>query len=203
MEQLLSITTIPAKVNYNITSAKLVYDSHPAKMEVTREKGGLKVDSEPVKIEIDQRKMFDSINLKSPSKVARDYKNEGWQESYEAIAKTVKDGNRLLPVNRMTPADIVAAHKAPKQLDMKVSFMPSEKAEIRWQKSEFNMSFTPDKLKFDFDVNPRADLNYIPGDIKFIMEQRPEVVIEYVGSPRYVPPSADPNYAEPMIDRNI
>ena len=44
----------------------------------------------------------------------------------------------------------------------------------------------------------KANGNYefIPGDIEMSITQQPDVLIEYVGGPIYVPPSADPNYVD-------
>lgn len=39
----------------------------------------------------------------------------------------------------------------------------------------------------------RTELEFVPGSIEFTVTQKPAVNIEYVGSPIYVPRSADPN----------
>ena len=42
-------------------------------------------------------------------------------------------------------------------------------------------------------------MNYIPGKFNFSITQYPEVKIEYLGEPVYVPKSADPNYDEEAV----
>ena len=39
-------------------------------------------------------------------------------------------------------------------------------------------------------------MNYIPGKFSIEILQYPKVSVEWLGSPTYVPPSADPNYVE-------
>ena len=53
-----------------------------------------------------------------------------------------------------------------------------------------------DKLNFDLKME-QGNFKFIPGDIQLSITQQPDVLIEYIGGPLYVPPSADPNY-EPI-----
>jgi hypothetical protein len=50
-----------------------------------------------------------------------------------------------------------------------------------------------DKLNFDWKIE-RGEFKFTPGDIKFTVKQRPDVIIKYTGGPIYVPRSSDPNY---------
>ena len=55
------------------------------------------------------------------------------------------------------------------------------------------MKYETDRLQFDWQINP-PHFECIPADVDITMTQRPDVQITYVGSPIYVPRSADPNY---------
>ena len=44
----------------------------------------------------------------------------------------------------------------------------------------------------------RPEFEFIPVSIEFIIEQMPELDIEYLGDPIYFPRSADPNYEPPL-----
>ena len=52
------------------------------------------------------------------------------------------------------------------------------------------------KLNFDMKV-ANGNFEFVPGDIELSITQHPEVRIEYIGGPIYVPPSSDPNF-EPL-----
>mgnify|MGYP003311655983 CR=1 FL=1 len=61
---------------------------------------------------------------------------------------------------------------------------------------DITIDYQLDKLNFDWKTQ-QGSFEFIPGDIEIMVSQRPEVRIEYIGDPLYVPPSADPNY-EPI-----
>lgn len=52
-----------------------------------------------------------------------------------------------------------------------------------------------DKLNFEFKLS-NGDFEFILGSIEMNITQYPDVIIEYIGKPIYVPPSADPDYVE-------
>ena len=58
------------------------------------------------------------------------------------------------------------------------------------------MLFRSDKLNFDLKI-ANGNFEFIPGNIEMSITQHPDIMIEYIGGPIYVPPSADPNY-EPI-----
>ncbi|MBE6854703.1 MAG: hypothetical protein E7501_03500 [Ruminococcus sp.] len=45
--------------------------------------------------------------------------------------------------------------------------------------------------------NAKRQMEYTPGKVSIEVESRAEVEIEYLGSPRYVPPSSAPDYEPP------
>ena len=51
-------------------------------------------------------------------------------------------------------------------------------------------------MNFDWQVQ-KGTFEFIPGDIEISISQMPDVRIEYIGEPLYVPPSAAPGY-EPI-----
>ena len=40
----------------------------------------------------------------------------------------------------------------------------------------------------------KKEMKFTPGDIELIIKEYARVELNYIGSPVYVPPSADPNY---------
>jgi hypothetical protein len=58
-------------------------------------------------------------------------------------------------------------------------------------------AYSADRANFEMSVGfGLQDMEFIPASIKFTVDQRPEVKIEYIGGPIYVPKSADPNYVD-------
>ena len=56
-----------------------------------------------------------------------------------------------------------------------------------------NLQYEMDKLNFDWKISNER-FEFIPGNIEVFIKQHPDIIIEYIGDPMYVPPSANPNY---------
>lgn len=205
MQQLLQITRVPIKMEVTVNRAKLEYKDSTAKVDVTRQRGGFKMEARPIKIQIDSTAMRDTMALKGPDLIARDYASDSVRIGYEAIASIVQKGNDLATGPQRggyTPAQLATQQGTQKTLDMVLSFLPSEGPDISWKDGTLSVNYTPDKLDFNWDVPLGAELEFVPGKIEFVISQMPRVNIEYIGEPRYVPPSANPNY-EPVMDKTV
>ncbi len=73
-----------------------------------------------------------------------------------------------------------------------MAFIPATGPELDVTPGQISFDFSADQLEYDWDVHSRPSLEYVPGGIEFSVEQYPEVIIEYIGEPIYVParPSA-------------
>lgn len=80
--------------------------------------------------------------------------------------------------------------------ELNLEFLPSAAPELSWEGGEMSIRYEMDKLQLDWRIN-QSEFTFTPGDIEFVMTQRPEIIVKYVGGPLYVPPSSDPNY-EPI-----
>ena len=56
-----------------------------------------------------------------------------------------------------------------------------------------------DKLNFDMKID-QGDVKFIPGTIELSISQYPDVEIEYMGEPIYVPPSAAAHFTGEVVD---
>ncbi|MBR5229626.1 MAG: hypothetical protein IKW01_02125, partial [Firmicutes bacterium] len=104
----------------------------------------------------------------------------------------IGEGNEIL-------SKIFAERVAPEVGDFQLDFLPSVGPNIEWEAPELNIEYEMDKLNFAAKVG-KGDFEFIPGSIDLIIEQMPDVHIEYVGKPIYVPPSADPHYEGSQVD---
>ena len=59
--------------------------------------------------------------------------------------------------------------------------------------ADLTIWYEMDRMNFDMKV-ANGNFEFIPGNINIEITQYPDVQIEYVGGPIYVPLSADPNY---------
>ncbi len=196
MEPLLEIKTIPMTLEMKINRARLELVTTDATFELSRSKGGLKMQMRPAKLKIDTVEARYSAGIKNVMEMVRDFAKKGVQAAYEATATYAREGNLMLDINIMdNPIPEIAMKKFISDVSFNLGFIPSSGPDISWDTGGISMSFELDKLDFDWNIE-RPQINFIPGSIEFIISQYPRVEIKYIGTPIFVPPSANPNYKE-------
>lgn len=193
MEPLIRITTIPIAIELKVNNAHLEYNSSSAEVEVSRTQGGLKIRSRPIKLNIDT---FEARNSVSPTtrRSISQAAEKGKAAAYEATATLAKEGQ--LMVNAKLGEDVLSQifkSRNTINTDFGLAFTPKAPPEITWSDPDFTIQYQMDKLNFDWKV-AKGDFEFIPGNIEVSVTQQPDVLIEYIGGPIYVPPSADPDY---------
>lgn len=196
MEPLLEIKTIPMSMEFRINKARYEIATTDATFELTRNKGGLQMQMKPTKLNIDTVEARYSAGIKSPRRSIEDFAKKGVQAAYEATATYAKEGNLMLNINISdNPIAEIAMKKFFSDVNFNLGFAPGTGPDISWDIGGISMNFEMDKLDFDWNVE-RPHINFIPGSIEFIIKEYPKVEINYIGTPIFVPPSANPNYKE-------
>lgn len=68
--------------------------------------------------------------------------------------------------------------------------------------SSTSFDYSMDRETFDWNTTSKPQLEYVPASIEYSVAQYPQVIIEYVGEPIYVPASSNPNYVPPP-EKNV
>lgn len=197
MEQLIKITTVPIQYTIKVNRARLEHHSSKAELEISRNKGGLSIKSRPVKLNLDS---FEARNSVVPTTVrsVKQTAQKGAEAAYSATAQFAQEGH--LMVNAKLGDDVLsnifAQRSAAPTGDFELGFIPNEPVNIDYQAPDLTINYEMDKLNFDLKV-ANGNFEFIPGNIEMSITQHPDILIEYIGGPIYVPPSADPNY-EPI-----
>lgn len=196
MERLIEITTIPIEVQMTVNHARLDYKRSTVDLEVSRDKGGIKIQSRPIRLQLDT---FEARNSVCPTAMRsiEQAAQKGNQKVYDTMATYARRGDLLLEAK--IGEQLISKFAMEGQqvnTDFAMQFLPSVDPDISWEDAELNIRYEMDKLNFDWRMN-EGSFEFTPGDIEFSVTQRPDVVIKYIGSPVYVPPSSDPNY-EPV-----
>lgn len=201
MQPLLKIQTVPINIEYKVQRASLQHQSTPPRVNITRNRGSLNIQTRPAKVNIDSYETRASAGLKSAPRAIQESAAEGKNAAYEATRRFAEEGNQRLDSGgaKNTIADIVTSRMI-KSAETITAFIPSVRPEITVDPGAISFDVTMDKLTFDWNINHKPQLEFVPGNIEFAVTQYPQVIIEYVGSPIYAPPSADPNYEPPAID---
>ncbi len=196
MERLIEITTVPIEIQMKIKNAKLDYKRSTVDLEISKDQGGLKIHSKPIRLQIDT---FEARNSVCPTAMRsiEQAAQKGTQKVYDTMATYARRGDLLLEAK--IGEQLISQFAMESQqvnTDFAMQFLPSAAPDISWEDSELSIRYEMDKLNFDWRMN-EGKFEFTPGDIEFSVTQQPDVIIKYVGSPLYVPPSSDPNY-EPV-----
>ncbi len=197
MNQLIRITTVPIQYELKVNNARLEYSRAKAELEISRNEGGLSIKSRPVKLHLDASEARNSVVPTTTRSVAQTAQ-KGKEAAYSATAQLAQEGQLLVKadIGQDVIGQIMQQRTAPATGEFQLGFTPSAPVDISYEAADLTINYEMDKLNFDLKV-ANGNFEFIPGNIEMSITQRPDVVIEYVGGPLYVPPSADPNY-EPI-----
>ena len=200
MEPLLKITNVPIAFELKVHNARLEYKTGTADLELKRDNGGLSIKSSPIKVNIDTFESRDSISPASVMSSIQNYAQSGKTAAYEATGASAQEGHLMLKakIGEDVLGNIIASKtgKYFQEKDFNIGFIPTTQAKLNWSEPNLTIDYQMDKLNFDWKIM-KGEFEFIPGDIEMVITQRPDVIIEYIGDPIYVPASADPNY-EPI-----
>ncbi len=197
MNQLIKITTVPIQYELRISNARFERQSSEAQLEIRRNKGGLSIKSSPVKLHLDSSAARSSITPTTTQSVSQ-AAQKGTEAAYSATAQLAQEGQLLLKadIGQDVIGQIMQQRTAAPTGEFQLGFTPSAPVDISYEAPNLTINYEMDKLNFDLKV-ANGNFEFIPGDIEMSITQHPDVLIEYIGGPIYVPPSADPNY-EPI-----
>ena len=196
MKPLIRITTVPISYELKINNARLERRSGTAEFNVTRDRGGLRIESNNIKLSLDT---FEARNSVVPTAIRsiEQLAEKGRTAAYEATARYTNEGTILMDA-KLDGTALNQIFKNRAQLptgEFALGFTPSARPEITWSEPNISIQYEMDKLNFEFKLS-NGDFEFIPGSIEMNITQYPDVIIEYIGKPIYVPPSADPDYVE-------
>ncbi|MFA9380359.1 MAG: DUF6470 family protein [Acetanaerobacterium sp.] len=203
--QLIKITTVPISIELKTSNARLkntagVQSLGVPKLTMTQNQGAFRISSDPIKINIDTYETMKSAGIVSPMDSNLDAKQKAINIAFQATARYVDEGNALADTPpSQNPIAELAKNYYNRDIETMLSFIPSQKPNISWQDGTLNIQYDVGELDIDWD-DARPSFEFVPPTIELTVLERPTVVIEYIGGPIYVPPSADPNYQSPAFD---
>lgn len=197
MKPLLKIQTIPIKIEAQTRRASLQHNPTPQpQVNITRTPGRANIQSRQARVFIDQTEARANSGLKTVSRLTRDFAGAGRSAALEATRNAAQEGNMLVDsLGKGEPLIDIAVSKATRPLnEAGAEYGQTQLAEFQVDPGSVSFDYQMDKLTFDWNVNTKPQLEYIPPSIEYSIKQYPQVIIEYVGEPIYVPASANPNY---------
>lgn len=194
MEQLLKITTIPIQYELKINNARIEYNRSNAQVEISRSNGEFTMKSRPVKLNLDSYEARSSV-VPTLKQSIQNTAQKGHEAVYRATAAYAQEGQLMLKakIGNDVLTEIFRQRTQLPTGDFKLGFIPDAPVNMEYQAPDLTIRYEMDKLNFDLKFE-QGNFNFIPGNIQLSITQHPDVLIEYIGGPLYVPPSADPGY---------
>ena len=215
MTPLIEIQTVPIEIKMTTKNATLEYTRGTAEMEISRsDSGGTDVRTRAIKVQMDK---FEPRAGARPPRTPQNPQNQvqNRQTAYAVTGTTARHGELLVNakvgqelLNQFGAGDTASgvpetfAAQAPVQVRQpqpQVSAYEAQAAQgsgYELEDANMEIRYEMDKINFDWKLE-KGEFKFTPGDIEFTVEQRPDVIIKYIGGPIYVPPSSDPDY-EPV-----
>jgi hypothetical protein len=200
MVPLLEIKTVPIEIQVKTKNASLEFTRGTAEMEVSRsEQGDVNVKSRPIQVKLDT---FEPRQASAP--VRPTPAPTPAEAATPAPAPTPATMPALVQAPASTAYEATSAYADQGQLMLNARIGTTAAAQTVQQSAQqtgqntewdgsMEIRYEMDKLNFDWKIE-RGEFKFTPGDIKFTVKQRPDVIIKYTGGPIYVPRSSDPNY---------
>lgn len=198
IEQLLRITSIPMKYEYDIQPAKLEMRSEPqiplARVMTTQPQ--LRVHSEYTTVNIDTYQARASLGQYNPQDFASVQAQRGRQQVMSATAQAAQLGWDISDhYHEGVSISQLVGQRMMQQPGMVMCFLPQGGAQLSWNPAVCDVSYQPGDVQYQWE-RPQTSYEYTPAKIDMKILQYPSIQVEYLGSPNYVPPSAAPDYEE-------
>ncbi|MFT4107899.1 MAG: DUF6470 family protein [Lacrimispora sp.] len=198
MEPLLKITTTPMEYELKIQRARLEYSSSKSEVINNHTKGGFTMENHPIKLHLDT---YDARNSVCPTTTesVRQAASKGKSAAMEATATYAKESAMLLSPNSNALNQIFTQRAQQPTGEFGLRFIPNTGPEIEWSDPDLSMQYQMDRLSFDIKV-ANGNFEFIPGSVEMSITQMPDVNIEYIGKPIYVPPSSANLFSHAPMD---
>lgn len=204
MKPLLEIKSVPISLEYKVNSAQFK-QADSATLEVSRGSKGYRMRSRPIKMNVDtieaNRRQLPRTGGRAVSDnrgIAQKPPVRNNVASYSATAHMLDNGQ--IQVDMQFNSEAIAQISSQiQQAHSSAEYVPNYPTDTgNYEPKNLSVTYEIDKLSFDWAASSKnIEFEFVPASIEFQVAQYPSVVIEYVGDPIYVPPSANPDY-EPV-----
>lgn len=186
MEPLITIETVPIKIEFVEKKPLKMSAVHETQISVAQEQGTQSIKAQPLIIPVQDT--FESSSTYN------------WDHStYTATAKVGDDGNLKLNIQMEDgEARSIRFEQTNRGIDSIAALLPSTTQDENYAASSMEISFSMNDLPSAMPAVDNMSAEFYPPDLELVVTQRPKVIITYVGGPIYVPRSSDPDY-KPII----
>ena len=198
MEQLLSITRIPIKVEVKVQRPEFrpvensTPPSAPSVQVSAGQNGGLRLQAQPYRVDLSESRNYDTYVPSAGS-------DGGITLTYQAVARLADGGNSGVKLPQEDSQHQFKTQRALRSIESVLQSLPKSKnSAVSYSDGTLSINYQISNASAVADTKDIPAFEFIPGSIEFIISQMPQLDIEYLGDPIYFPRSADPNYEPPL-----
>lgn len=188
--QLLRITTVPAQMEFSSQPARLQYRLKPLGYTMTKTGGSFEVHTAPTEMRLNSDAFRSDMNLGPISDSVAKWAQQGKQAGTEAIGRHVDLGNQMINIHKGATIPDLLLSRMMQDRGTSLVMMPLRPIDMSWTAPRMDMEYTPVKQNFDWQIAKNI-MEFVPGKFDIQVKRYPEVKIEYLGEPNYVPPRQD------------
>ena len=194
MEQLLQSKSTPVKYQLNIQNARQEYEHYQLPLaDVTTIDGKFHHKTTPTTMKMDTYELRRSLGFTKTGDMIREAADRGKQNISEFMTKAADTGRQLSNAHKGVTIASITRQRMLEHPQSVTIFIPNGQVDMSWQTGGVETTYETGSIDYDWKIT-EPNRNYIPGFVKLKITQKPHVTTTYLGSPQYVPPSADPNY---------
>lgn len=184
MKPLIRISTVPITIEYTSKPATFQQSSDPVLRQAAARQRGLSVRTQAPRIQLAQaRTQQPKPAAEAPQQRPAAVQIPGDANAEDAFGEVA---GVVLPVESLDPLKSAQAYQLEPEYAAAEETQTAQNAQA--------VGYQMDKTTFDWNVNSRPELEFVPASLEFSIVQYNDVVIEYIGDPNYFPPSANPKH---------
>ena len=178
----LQISQTPMKLNFSYPMGRQTIRQQKPELNISAQKASLSIRSNPIRVIIDQTPCFESMNRYNPVRFSQKTAAEAKDVVMETIYMIGDDAKAITDTKGGAFVDVCKRKMAEYSLDLTTAFIPARPI-IDWvggrptEATEIN--YAPYKLDFNWNVNPRPQINYERGQFNLSVAQYNKVEIAY------------------------
>ena len=176
---MITIETVPIKIEYNESKSEHRTALQSANLNVSRGDHSLTIQSDPISIPV-----TDTLTRSS---------SNNWNDlTYTATTHYFGSGNLRMNVQMQNASGNTFQYQQfGRGIDNMIDYFPDQSSN---QIENIQIDFDMSGFFNSNSASETVDTSFYPPDLEFKVVETAKAIVKYVGGPIYVPPSADPEY---------
>lgn len=184
ISSVLRVYSTPTRLDVSTVKPLLSEKYVNPKLDVEKTQGTYIIGKKSIKCDIDSTRCRADEGLKTISELTAEYAQNGINQAKEVAHQAAVEGQEMLEAEpgEKVIQEIYRQKAMGSQYDCDLKFIPSQRPEINWVKSETPAEIEPSKYIYNWDVASKTDVQIVRDtSIEVTVAQYPSFSFEFVG----------------------